>query len=149
MTTTTKAKATAAPEVAQTDKPIAERDDKGRFPKGVSGNPAGRSKGTKNRITLERLLLEEALRGTLTKHGPKIMKKAIRMALAGNDKVMRVLLDKMLATPKGDDDGDARDREVTVLIQNLTSNQAKPVIQGNAIRIPIPPPEDSTDANGQ
>src|SRR5688572_22434082 len=86
------------------------RDEKGRFPAGVSGNPAGRTKGTKNEMTLAQLLLENELREALTKKGPKLMHKAIRMALKGDDKIMRVLLDKMLATPRTDDDGATEDR---------------------------------------
>lgn len=33
------------------------RDDKGQFPKGVSGNPAGRKKGVKNRAMSDRDIL--------------------------------------------------------------------------------------------
>lgn len=42
------------------------------------------------------------------------------MALEGNDRVMRALLDKVLATPKHDDPGEAKDNEIKILIQNLT-----------------------------
>lgn len=120
------------------DKPVVPRDELGRFPKGTSGNPLGRAKGTKNRITLARLMLEEQLRETLTKAGPKLIKKAIRMALNGDEKVLRVLLDKMLATPKGDDSEGAADRDVKVIIQNLTGPQpANPPIEGFAVRIPV------------
>lgn len=48
------------------------------------------------------------------------------MALEGNDRVMRALLDKVLATPKHDDPGEAKDNEIKILIQNLTNGQAKP-----------------------
>jgi hypothetical protein len=133
---TKKAPAKAAPTAPEpTPQVPAPRDEKGRFPVGVSGNPSGRAKGTKNRITLARLLLEEQLRDTLTEEGPKIMRKAIKMALSGDDKVMRVLLDKMLATPKGDDSDGAQDRDVKVIIQNLTSTiPGRPAIEGTVIR---------------
>lgn len=134
-TTTVKADPAPAKDV------VPARDEKGRFPAGVSGNPAGRTKGAKNRITLERLLLEEQLRTTLSTEGPKLMKKAVKMALDGNDRVMRVLLDKMLATPKGDDSENAQDRDVKVIIQNLTtqnpSQQARPPIEGTVVRTQI------------
>ena len=128
-----------APDILPSDLPVpAPRDDKGRFPAGVSGNPAGRAKGTKNRITLERLLLEEKLRGALSEEGPKIMKKAIKMALEGNDKVMRVLLDKMLATPKGDDSDNAPDRDIKILVQNLTSQAPdRPALEGTVVQTQI------------
>lgn len=112
-------------ETAKTDTtvpaPAPERLPNGQFPPGVSGNPAGRAKGTKNAITLARLMLEETLRESLTKAGPKLMHKAIRMALKGDDKIMRVLLDKMLATPRGDDSDSAVERDIQIVIQNLTS----------------------------
>lgn len=121
--------------------PVDSRDEHGRFVKGVSGNPAGRLKGTKNKITLARLMLEDQLREMLTDKGPKLMHKAIRMALKGDDKVMRVLLDKMLATPKGDDSDNATDRDVKVIIQNLTDPRLvnRPVIEGQSITIKLPP----------
>ena len=118
------------------DKPPVQRDPvTGQYPKGVSGNPAGRVKGTKNRITLARLMLEEALRDSLTKAGPKLMRKAISMALKGDDKVMRALLDKMLATPRGDDETGAGDRDIRIVLQNFTGPQGQlPAIDGTVVR---------------
>jgi len=40
-------------------KPVKCRDKTGRFPKGISGNPNGRPKGTRNRTTLQ---LQNALK---------------------------------------------------------------------------------------
>lgn len=136
----TKVKTLTVPKVEEReDKPPVKRDHKGRFPKGVSGNPLGRAKGTKNRITLARLLLEEELREQLSTNGPKIMRKAIKMALEGDDKIMRVLLDKMLATPKGDDAADAKDNEVRINITNLTSGApAATKVEGDRVRVSIP-----------
>ena len=123
-------------------KPPVPRTAKGQFPAGVSGNPLGRAKGTKNKITLARLLLESELRDTLTAEGPKLMRKAIKMAMGskgkpGNDKIMRVLLDKMLATPRGDDSDQSGDRDVKVIIENHSGPKlVKPAIEGQAtIRI--------------
>ena len=125
-----------------------ERDEKGRFPKGSSGNPAGRVKGLRNKITLERLLLEDMLRQTLVSKSPALLNRAIQMALGhecdkcrvvrydennkpivpscggrreGNDRIMRALLDKVLSTPKHDDPGEAKDNEIKILIQNMTN----------------------------
>lgn len=100
--------------------PVA-RKESGQFLKGQSGNPAGRVKGLRNKITLERLLLEDMLRQTLVTESPKLLKQAVKMALGGNDRIMRALLDKVLATPKHDDAGEAKDNEIKILIQNLTS----------------------------
>ena len=119
----------------------------GRFPKGTSGNPLGRVKGTKNKITIARLMLEEVLRDQLTDRGPELMKKAIDMAMGdkkrpGNDRIMRVLLDKMLASPRGEEDTTGGDRDVKVIIENHTGPKTvKPAIDGTSVR--ISPPKDS------
>lgn len=127
-------------------KPPVKRTSGGQFVPGQSGNPAGRAKGTKNRITLARLMLEESLRDALAEDGPKIMKKAIKMALSGNDRVMRVLLDKMLTTPRDQDTGESQDREINVTVQNLIPQQPKAkLIEGESVRIPVTiplPPKD-------
>ena len=99
---------------------LVPRTEKGQFVKGHSGNPAGRTRGIRNKITLERLLLEDSLRQVLATKSPALLEKAIDMALEGNDRVMRALLDKVLATPKHDDPGEAKDNEIKILIQNLT-----------------------------
>jgi len=121
------------------DLPPVKRTSKGQFLKGQSGNPLGRAKGTKNRITLARLMLEEELREQLTENGPKIMKKAVKMALDGDDKIMRVLLDKMLATPKGDDSADAKDNEIKITVNNMTSGAPSATkVEGGRVRVQIP-----------
>lgn len=118
---------------------VLKRDENGRFPAGMSGNPAGRAKGTKNRITIARLMLEEGLRQSLTAAGPKIMNKAIKMALEGDPKIMRVLLDKMLASPRGDDAGDAKDAEVRVIVQNLTSGAPSATkVEAHRVHLTLP-----------
>lgn len=101
----------------------------GRFKPGYSGNYKGRTRGIRNKITLERLLVEDMLRVAISKKSPALITKALDMALAGNEKVMRVLLDKLLSTPKHDDPSEAKDNSVKVVIQNLT-NEARSRLGG-------------------
>jgi len=65
----------------------------GRFRKGASGNPQGRPRGSRNKITLlmESLLQEEA--GDLTR-------KVIEMAKAGDSLAMRICMDRLLPAQK-------------------------------------------------
>lgn len=91
-----------------------------------SGNSKGRAKGVKNRITLERLLVEEKLRDKLGFRAEDLLQRAIEMAMEGNDKIMRTLLDKLLATPKNTEDDAGQDRSVQITINDL-SGVAKPV----------------------
>ena len=69
------------------------RDGKGRFLPGQSGNPAGRTKGLKNYITHERLMLEAALRDYVA--DPTQCQKL----LAGIDRILNIAT----ATDKDDD----------------------------------------------
>lgn len=117
----------------------------GQFVKGHSGNPAGRTRGIRNKITLERLLLEDSLRQVLATKSPALLEKAIDMALEGNDRVMRALLDKVLATPKHDDPGEAKDNEIKILIQNLTNGTAKP--EAGVTTVKVTPSETRVERN--
>lgn len=101
--------------------------DDGRFKPGEAwkGNSAGRAKGTKNRITLQRLLLEERLRERLEVDAEEILVKAIEMAKSGDDKIMRTLLDKLLTTPKNAEDDTGKDTSIHVTISDLSSANPK------------------------
>lgn len=104
----------------------AKRDTRFKPGDAWTGNSKGRAKGIKNRITLKRLLLEEDLRDQLEVNARDIMAKAILMALNGDDKIMRVLLDKLMASPKNAEDDAAQDKSINVVIQDL-SGQPKAV----------------------
>ncbi len=121
--------------------PEGTRDSNGKFVKGSSGNLAGRSKGIRNKITFERLALEDTLREVLAKHSPKLLEKAILMGLNGNDRIMRALLDKLLATPKHDDPGEARDNKIEVVIQSLSTK----IEGGKSPKITVTPPLEKVD----
>ncbi len=66
-----------------------------KFQRGQSGNPKGRPKGIQDRRTRFRKLIEP--------HKEKLANKAIELALAGNEQMLRLLLDRLLpAKPKDD-----------------------------------------------
>jgi hypothetical protein len=66
-----------------------KRVQAGRFAPGQSGNPRGKAPGTRNRQTL-------ILEGLVDKSGPKLVLKAIKMAMDGDSAVMRALLPLLL-----------------------------------------------------
>ena len=72
---------------------IQDRDRKGRFVRGVSGNPEGRSRGSRNRATIacESLLMGE---------GEALTRKAIQLALAGDTTALRLCLERLLPPAK-------------------------------------------------
>lgn len=71
-----------------------ERDARGRFTGGTSGNPAGRPKGARNRATVAAQELLDGEAGKLTR-------KAVELALAGDTAALRLCLDRVLPARKG------------------------------------------------
>jgi len=65
----------------------------GRFPKGQSGNPGGRPKGSRNATTL-------ALETLLDGQASALTQKAINLALAGDMAALRLCLDRILPPRK-------------------------------------------------
>ncbi len=73
-----------------TPAPAAVRDGEGRWCKGVSGNPAGRPKGSRNQATRMAEALLDAASAMLTG-------KAIELALGGDGVALRFCLARILA----------------------------------------------------
>jgi hypothetical protein len=71
-----------------------DRDAKGRFQPGSSGNPAGKKPGTRNRATL----LKEALRDG---EDTSVARIVIDKALAGDAVAARFLLERLEPKPRG------------------------------------------------
>lgn len=99
------------------------------FQKGRSGNPAGRPKGTKNRVTLMKVALELDLRTRLKHDAQEILDKAIDMAKNGDQAMIKLLIDKMIPTSKAIDDEPTKER-VQVVISQLPSRDV--VINGTS-----------------
>ncbi len=66
----------------------------GAFKPGISGNPAGKPKGARHKVTL-------AMEALLEGEHEKLTRKAIEMALAGDGPALRLCLDR-LAPPRKD-----------------------------------------------
>jgi Family of unknown function (DUF5681) len=69
------------------------KEQAGRFPKGKSGNPDGRPKGTRNATTL-------ALETLLDGQASALTQKAIDLALDGDMAALRICLDRILPPRK-------------------------------------------------
>ena len=64
-----------------------------QWPKGTSGNPAGRPPGSRNRSTA---LLEELLEG----EGEQLIRKAVELALQGDTNALRLCIDRLVPPRK-------------------------------------------------
>lgn len=102
------------------------------FQPGRSGNPNGRPKGSKNKITAMRLALEGELRVQLHKEMHLILAKAIDMAKEGNESMIKLLVDKCVATTKASEDGDEPKEKIQIVIGRLPERE--PItINGSAV----------------
>jgi hypothetical protein len=68
-------------------------DNKGQWPKGASGNPSGRPKGSRNKATL-------AMEALLEGEAERLTRKAVEMALKGDVSALRLCLDRLLPARK-------------------------------------------------
>lgn len=84
------------------------------FKKGVSGNPAGRKRGTPDKRT--------ALRELLQPHAADLTKKAVELALAGDTTALRICIDRCIPVMKAKDE--------PVLVPGLAGTLAE---QGQAV----------------
>lgn len=118
----------------------------GRFQKGVSGNPNGRPKGSKNKITLMKLALEGELRAQLKPHMAEILATALQKAKEGDPAMIKLLLDKTLPTSKaGDDEAPAKEK-VQIFIDRLPERdggKAPATIEGRVVV------DDDQDSEGE
>lgn len=100
---------------------------------GQSGNPLGRPKGTKNQITILKQSLELQLREKAKSEMPKVLKKAIELALAGDRMMIKLLLELHMSRQTHQEDESGGKSQVAVVIQNLTD---QPVHQAITIKEP-------------
>lgn len=100
------------------------RSTLGQFVRGVSGNPAGRPKGSRNRANLIRSFLEESLLRDLSDEIGPVLDQALSLAKSGDPKMIKLLLGDLLrgtkpseADSEGQNTGPTR---IQVTINNYT-----------------------------
>jgi Family of unknown function (DUF5681) len=97
------------------------RTPTGQFPVGVSGNPAGRPKGSKNRIVQLRQDLEVALREHVNVDAVKgIIDVMVAQALEGDVSAAKMILDKVLPNARDADEESGQAPTIKVVIENAT-----------------------------
>jgi hypothetical protein len=93
-----------------------------RWKPGQSGNPAGRPKGSKNELTIVKNDLELAIRKSLKPSKvAAILNKMVEMALEGDVKAARLILDKTVSNASmSKDDPQGESGMFVFKVQNLT-----------------------------
>jgi hypothetical protein len=103
------------------------RNAKGQF---IKGNTAGtgRPKGSKNLITLQKLMLEEAVREDCAEDIEKVIRKIISQALKGDKPSQKMVWDSTMSKQNlAEDKAAGNKQQITV----KTMNVARDVIEGD------------------
>lgn len=82
-------------------KPKRKRGNPNLVP-GVSGNPAGRPKGSKNRTTLLKQAIDGQLTEELSKDASDILQKTIELAKEGDTTCIKILMDRLMPIIRSD-----------------------------------------------
>ena len=101
---------------------LPEVKNSGRFPKGVSGNAAGRPPSARNQVAHTKAKLELAVRnGMSAERIGRILTKLADMAEAGDKGAIRIILDKFISSASTTEDvPDAKDNAIRIVITNAT-----------------------------
>lgn len=88
----------------------AKRNAKGQFATKVSGNPLGRPKGSKNKVTLLKLMVEEAIREENVDDMLKVAKLIIGQAIDGDGRSQKLVWDAVMSKGTTDDRTQAKEK---------------------------------------
>jgi hypothetical protein len=83
----------------------------GQFVAGQSGNPAGRPKGSKNKITEIKLLTEQAVRSGRLEDMVRVCENIIEDALDGDVRAKKMVWDAMMSKASSTEDKAAGTRQ--------------------------------------
>jgi hypothetical protein len=105
------------------DKPMAGelvRNAEGQFVEGTSGNPLGRPKGSKNRITLLKMQSEEAWRDRNMARLDTVLDLILQDALDGDKAARKMIFDAVISKANVQEDKSAgQKQEITVHRMNV------------------------------
>lgn len=99
----------------------AQRNEKGQFLAGSSGNPVGRPVGARDKIVQQKLALEAAVRENVSSQEiSAILNVMADAAKNGNVAAGKYILDKFISNAKVEEEVDMGDKGITVVVKNAT-----------------------------
>jgi hypothetical protein len=107
-----------------------------RLKSGAPINLNGRPKGSRNKITAQKLAIEEALRDQLNMEMPEILLKAVEMAKGGDRTMIKLLVEMTMSKPQAvEDESSGKEKiQITVRKLNLELPKQEPIpIEGRVI----------------
>jgi hypothetical protein len=123
------------------------RDAGGMFVPGKSGNPAGRPKGSKNQLVELNRQLELAVRENINpKAVRKLIERIMEMALAGDMKAAKLLLDKVLANASSG--GDEQMEPINQFVFQVKNLTLKPGDPADRVIIDVTPSKEQDVSTG-
>jgi hypothetical protein len=114
-------------------KDLVKRDEKGRFVTGQSGNPAGRPEGSKNRVNLLKISLEEGFREGNFEKIAMILNSVVEDALDGDKMAKKMVWDACISKANLSEDKEAKGDGPQILIKHMTMEKAGDIIDVEAI----------------
>lgn len=102
------------------------RNENGQFVEGKSGNPKGRPKGSKNRITVLKMATEEAWRDRNQKTLDLVLDMILQDALDGDKGARKMIFDAVISKANVPEDKSAgQKQQITVHRMNITKQEEK------------------------
>lgn len=100
---------------------MTDRNPSGQFPVGVSGNPKGRPKGSKNEIVTLKQDIELALRQHVHPDKlKKVVEKVLNKAANGNMAAAKLIFDYFLSRVSDGEEGGKEQPSIRVIVENAT-----------------------------
>lgn len=96
--------------------------DNGRFVQGHSGNPAGRPKGAKNRITLLKMATEEAWRDRNADKLDELLDMILDAAMDGDKSARKMIFDALISKANIQEDKSAGNKQ-EIKVHRMVVNQ--------------------------
>jgi hypothetical protein len=100
------------------------RNAEGQFVEGVSGNPLGRPKGSKNRITLLKMQTEEAWRARNQNRLDTVLDLILQDALDGDKGARKMIFDAIISKANVQEDKAAGQKQ-EIKVHRMVVNQGE------------------------